>query len=297
MPDEARRNRIEDAAQREAAARCDHHGRLLIIGAPPLRQLFQGGPFRLDKLAIARIAAASNLVDEAAVGRQIGEVAGAAQKQRILDGLLQMPMDAFDGAVLMGDARIVARWLHAVMRNQRIITARQVLLFVAGKIAKGRGETIGAMILRHAAQRPKRVLQTLGKRHKALAAKDDMSMLEARAGQAEMIEPVIERCARDGDVKGGHIGEIRKPKPARRMRLREDHIPFWAMLRPPFADTPLQGAAYARGDLRVTPVDLFVDGNRAQIRRGLNHRHDLLLPNALERIGAPPPSRCLLLRR
>lgn len=31
-------------------------------------------------------------------------------------------------------------------------------------------------------------------RHKALAAKDDMSMLEVRAGQAEMIEPVIERC-------------------------------------------------------------------------------------------------------
>ena len=97
--------------------------------------------------------------------------------------------------------------------------------------------------------------------------------------------------------KAGHIGEIRKPKPARRMRLREDHIPFWAMLRPPFADTPLQGAAYARGDLGVTPSDLFVDGNRAQIRRGLNHRHDLLLPNALERIGPPPPSRRLLLRR
>ena len=60
-----------------------------------------------------------------------------------------------------------------------------------------------------------------------------------------MIEPVIERRARDGDAKAGHIGEIRKRKPARRMRLREDHIPLWAMLRTPLADTPLQGAAHA----------------------------------------------------
>jgi hypothetical protein len=43
----------------------------------------------LYQLAIARIAAPSNLVDEAAVGHQIREVAGAAQKQRILDRFLQ----------------------------------------------------------------------------------------------------------------------------------------------------------------------------------------------------------------
>jgi hypothetical protein len=29
------------------------------------------------------------------------------------------------------------------------------------------------------------------------------------------------------------------------MRLREDHIPLWAMLHTPLADTPLQGAAHA----------------------------------------------------
>jgi hypothetical protein len=58
--------------------------------------------------------------------------------------------------------------------------------------------------------------KTLGKRHKALAAKNNMGMLETRAGQAEMIEPVIEWRARDGDAKASHIGEVRKPKPARR---------------------------------------------------------------------------------
>jgi len=60
-----------------------------------------------------------------------------------------------------------------------------------------------------------------------------MGMLEARAGQAEVIEPVIERRARDGDAQARHIGEIRKPKPAWRMRLREDHIPLPARARHP----------------------------------------------------------------
>ena len=59
------------------------------------------------------------------------------------------------------------------MRNQRIIPVSQVFLFVAGKIAKGRGETIGAMIVRRAPQRPQRILQALGKGDKALATKND----------------------------------------------------------------------------------------------------------------------------
>ena len=36
----------------------------------------------------------------------------------------------------MGDAWIVAHWLHAVMRHKRIIAARQVLLLAAGKLRK-----------------------------------------------------------------------------------------------------------------------------------------------------------------
>ncbi len=108
----------------------------------------------------------------------------------------------------MGDARIVARRLHTVMRNQLIIAARQVLLFVAGKIAKGSGETIGAVVMRRAAERLKRILQPLGKRDKALATKNDVGMFETGAGQAEMIEPMVERHASDQDAKAGQIGEI-----------------------------------------------------------------------------------------
>ena len=48
------------------------------------------------------------------------------------------------------------------------------------------------MLQWHSAQRPKRVLQALGQRHEALAAKNHMGMLEARKRQAEVIEPMIE---------------------------------------------------------------------------------------------------------
>jgi hypothetical protein len=80
------------------------------------------------------------------------------------------------------------------------------------------------------------------------------------------------------------------------MRLREDHVALATVLRPPIADTPLQGSAHAGGDLRVATPDLFIDGDRAQIGRGLDHRHDLFLPNALKRIGTPASSGRLLLR-
>ena len=53
------------------------------------------------------------------------------------------------------------------------------------------------MLPRHAAQRPQRVLQALGQRHEALAAEHDMGVLEAGEGEAEVIEPMIERNAGD----------------------------------------------------------------------------------------------------
>ena len=52
------------------------------------------------------------------------------------------------------------------------------------------------MLARRAAQCPQRVLQPFGKRDIALPAENDVSVLEARAGQAEVIEPVIKRLRR-----------------------------------------------------------------------------------------------------
>ena len=57
------------------------------------------------------------------------------------------------------------------------------------------------MLLRRAAERPQGVLQAFGQGDEALAAEHDMGVFEAGERQAEVIEPVIERHAGDGDAE------------------------------------------------------------------------------------------------
>ena len=80
------------------------------------------------------------------------------------------------------------------------------------------------MFQRHAAERPQRILQTFGQRHEALAAEHDMGMLEARERQPEVVEPVLERDARDRDAELARVGEVGQAKTAGLVLLAEDDI-------------------------------------------------------------------------
>jgi hypothetical protein len=108
-----------------------------------------------------------------------------------------MAMGTLDRAVLVREAAVIARRRHAVMSAQLLVAPRQVLLGATIKVAERCRQTVAAVLFRHAAQRPQRVLQAFRKCHKALATEHDMGMLEARERQSEVIEPVIERLARD----------------------------------------------------------------------------------------------------
>jgi hypothetical protein len=57
-----------------------------------------------------------------------------------------------------------------------------------------------------------------------------MRMLPAREGQAEVIEPVIERHTGDADTVIAHVGEIGQPQPTRQMVLPEDNVSLRAAL-------------------------------------------------------------------
>src|ERR1700750_180547 len=83
-----------------------------------------------------------------------------------------------------------------------------------------------------------------------------MSMLPAREGQAEMINPVIERHTGDADAVIAHVGEIGKPHPARRVLLPEDDVLLGPVHRPPGPDARLQGAADTGADLGMAAPDL-----------------------------------------
>jgi hypothetical protein len=86
-----------------------------MVRGSPVGQLAQIGAFDIDALCIAGVATTDDLIDKAAVVGQIVEIAGASQQKRVLDGALEMAVRPLDGAVLMGDAGIVAGRRHAVM--------------------------------------------------------------------------------------------------------------------------------------------------------------------------------------
>jgi hypothetical protein len=83
----------------------------LEVGGAPRRQRGQNGALQGDALEAVGIARSDDLIDEGAVGIEVAKVTAAAQQQGILQRLLQMAARTFDGAVLVGDAGVVA-WLQ-----------------------------------------------------------------------------------------------------------------------------------------------------------------------------------------
>jgi hypothetical protein len=152
------------------------------------------------------------------------------------------------------------------------------------------------MLFRHAAERPQRILEAFGKRHEALAAEHHMGMLEAREGEPEVIEPVRQWLARNGDAAGGHVGEIGQAHPARRVLLAKHHIAARAVKCSPLGDAALQGAAHRGGEFGTATADLLEDRHRPDRRCRLQHRHDLGLPHAGKRVGTAAPTGLGLLR-
>src|SRR5437763_5220831 len=126
------------------------------------------------------VAPANDLVDETAVGVQVVKVTTAPQEQCILQRLLEMAVRTLDRAILVRDTRVVPCRYHVVIAHEPLVAPRQIFLRIAVQVAECRRETVAAMLARRAAESPQRILQTLGKGHKALAAEHDAGMLEAR---------------------------------------------------------------------------------------------------------------------
>src|SRR5438105_1504813 len=207
-----------------------------------------------------------------------------------------MAMRAFNRTVLVRQAPIVAGRLHAVMGAQGLVAPGLVLPCIGIEIAERRREAIAAMLQRGSTERPQSILQTLRQCHKALTTEHDVSMLPAREGQTEVIEPVIQRHTGNIDAVIAHVGEIGKPQPSWRMLLPEDDVLLGPVQRPPGADAPLQRAADTGVDLRMAAPDLVKNGHRPQAWGALQQRHYLAVPNLSQRIATSAATRRFLLR-
>ena len=177
------------------------------------------------------------------------------------------------------------------MGAQRLVALGEVGLRRRVEVAEGRRQAVGAVLVRRSAEQPQGVLQPLGQGDEALAAEDHVRVLEAGIGEAEVVEPVIERDAGDRDAEIGHVGEVGQPGAAGLVRLAEDDVLLLAVHGAPGADPALQGAADAGAEIGMATDDLLEDRDRAQAGRGHEHRHDLGLEHRGERVGPPAAAR------
>ena len=245
-----------------------------------------------DRVTPARVLARNKFLQQGLVGSEVGEVARAAQLQRLLETGLQMAVRRFHRAVLVADAGIVAGRIHAVVAAELGIACRLVVL--AGQVPVGRGKSIGTMRARHPTQLPQRLLQPLGERREALAAADRFDVLPATVGEPEMIKQMRERLAVQRHAEPAAVGEIRQRLKTRRMLLAKDQLALRPFGRPPVRHPALQRAQKLIGIApRMVPLQLFQQRRRAQARHRLQQRHQLLAPDLgegiLARAVAPRP--------
>lgn len=124
-------------------------------------------------------------------------------------------------------------------------------------------------------------------------------MFPAAAGQDEVVEPVRERRAGDGDAELGGVGEVRQHHAARLERLPEDHVAGGAMQRPPVAHAAFQRPADAVVGEGVGIGHLQIAQQRHRLHGvvTLQDRQQYRLPHRLERIGNGAPALGLALGR
>ena len=250
----------------------------------------------VDPLGVPGVAAADDLVDEAAVGGEIIEVGSAAQQQRIRNRPLEMAMRALDRPVLMGDAAVVAGRPHAVMGAKVLVPPGQIVPRVAVEIAEGGRQAVGPMLPRCATERPQRILQPFGQGDEALATEHDMGVLKPAIGQPEVVEAMIERRSGNGDPQLAHVGEVGQADLAGLVGLAEDDLLLLAVDHPPGADPALQRAADSGPKFRVPSQDLLEDRNRPHAGGGLQHWHHLGLKHVGQGIRPETAAGSFLLR-
>ncbi|MET4518387.1 hypothetical protein ABIB81_007740 [Bradyrhizobium sp. I1.7.5] len=149
------------------------------------------------------------------------------------------------------------------MGTKGLVSLRQIIPCIAIEIAECGRQAVGPMLPRRPTERPEGILQAFGQGNEALAAKHDVSVLEAAIGQTEVIETMIQRCARDRNTQLAHVCEVGEAELARLMDLAEDYLLLLAMDRPPGTDTTFQSTTDTGTEIRMTSEHLLEDRDRA----------------------------------
>lgn len=137
LADQARGCRVEDTVHEKAAGPSDAGDLLGEVGGAPCRQWPQRRRLRAHGSGASTIAAGDELVDEAAPVGDIGEVAGAAQDQCLVEGGLEVTIVGFHRTVLMRFTEVVAAGDHAVVGAEALVALGDIVGGLAVEVAVG----------------------------------------------------------------------------------------------------------------------------------------------------------------
>jgi hypothetical protein len=253
-------------------------------------QISEAGLILGELLGPRRVPLRDQLRQETFILLAVGEVAAAAQQERLLDGGLQMTVRGFDVAVLMGLAGVGPLRLDLVVIHQVLIACAK--LAILREVVHRCAEAVAAVPSRHAPQLPQRLLEPAAECLKRLR-KADGDGLPIRVREREVIQQVLEWLAGDRHPQRVHDREIRGRQVARVVNLREHHLRPWPVRAPPVPDPSLERPPLRIGELPGMPVlQPREQGEGPQAWLGVQANLDLR-PDLGERIlaGSPRPFR------
>jgi hypothetical protein len=212
----------------------------------------------------------------------VGELATAAEQQRLIDGGLEVPVRRLRVAVLVCLPRVDPLARHAVVRQQVAIPS---LKFPRRReVVDGGGQAVAAVPSRHTAEFPESVLQAIRERLERLRG-TQRHRFPVRVGEHEVVDHVIERLAGDRDVQRVHVREVGGREIASVVDLAEhDRLPR------PVDRTPLPHAAFERATMRIEELARMFVAQPVEERLGEQPRFGVepfldCWPNRCERIG------------
>jgi hypothetical protein len=229
-------HRVDVPLDRDRAARLHPHTLRAKRLQPSRRQRIQVFTFVMEHLLLLRIAVIAHLTQEHRVGFLAREVVAATQEQRLLDRTLEAMMTLLAIAVLVSRVRIDRLRLHSVVRHQRLIAAREEL---RPRSLYRQRHAIAAMLGRHAAQRPHRVLEP-GTEALETLRETERHVLPIRVRQHKVVDQMREGLAVDRHAQLAHVREVGGAQPARQVLLREVDLLVRTARGLPVFDPPLQ---------------------------------------------------------
>jgi hypothetical protein len=168
---------------------------------PGLGQRFERRHLLGEAVGPARVPRPHDLLQERDVLVPVRKVAAAAEEQRLVDRGLEVPVRRFRVAVLVRLPRIGPLARHAVMGQQVAVPGLE--LPRRRQIVHRRTQGIAAVLPRHPAQVPERILQPVRQRLERLRS-THRHRLPIRVRQHEVVDQVVERLPGDGDVQSVH---------------------------------------------------------------------------------------------